>query len=73
MGHHLNTRLERPATDVPMPTSAIITLQDHEHAAQAVLNEAAWAYFSGGAVDEITLRRNVTVWQHLVVPPATAA
>ena len=52
-----------------MPTSAIITLQDHEHAAQAVLNEAAWAYFSGGAADEITLRRNVTVWQHLSLLP----
>lgn len=41
----------------------IITLHDHEHAAQAALGEAAWAYFSGGAADEITLRRNTRAWQ----------
>ncbi len=41
----------------------IITLHDHERAAQAALGEAAWAYFSGGAADEITLRRNSHAWQ----------
>ena len=42
---------------------SILTLQDHERAAQAALSEAAWAYFSGGAADEITLRRNLSAWQ----------
>ena len=48
-----------------MPTP-IVNLQDHERAAQAVLSASAWAYFSGGAADEITLRRNLSMagwWQ----------
>ncbi len=44
-------------------TAAIITLSDHERAARACLSDAAWAYFSGGAADEITLRRNQGAWQ----------
>lgn len=47
----------------------IVNLQDHEHAAQAALSEAAWAYFSGGAADEITLRHNVAAWQSLRLSP----
>lgn len=50
-------------------TPPIVNLQDHEHAAHAALDEAAWAYFSGGAGDEITLRRNVTAWQSLSLWP----
>lgn len=41
----------------------ILTLHDHERAAQAAVSEAAWAYFSGGAADEISLRRNTCAWQ----------
>jgi len=44
-------------------TNAIVNLHDHERAAQAALGEAAWAYFSGGAGDEVTLRRNTNAWQ----------
>ena len=47
----------------------IITLHDHERAAQAALGEAAWAYFSGGAADEITLHRNVSAWQSWGLAP----
>ena len=50
-------------------TTPIVTLQDHEHAAQAALGDAAWAYFSGGAADEITLRHNVAAWQNLRLSP----
>jgi 4-hydroxymandelate oxidase len=50
-------------------TTPIVNLQDHEHAAQAALGEAAWAYFSGGAGDEITLRHNVAAWQNLRLLP----
>lgn len=49
--------------------ATIVNLQDHEDAAQAALDEAAWAYFSGGAADEITLRRNVAAWQRLSLAP----
>lgn len=40
----------------------LVNLQDHELAAQAAMSEAAWAYFSGGAADEITLRCNRAAW-----------
>lgn len=46
-----------------------VNLHDHERAAQAVLSEAAWAYFSGGAADELTLRRNVLAWQEWGLAP----
>lgn len=52
----------------PMNTP-IVTLQDHEHAAQAVMSASAWAYFSGGAADEISLRRNVLAWQSQGLAP----
>ncbi len=44
-------------------TGPIVNLHDHARAAQAALPEAAWAYFSGGAGDELTLRRNAAAWQ----------
>jgi 4-hydroxymandelate oxidase len=58
MGQHLKR----------MPTP-IVNLQDHERAAQAVLSASAWAYFSGGAADEITLRRNLSGWQQWGLAP----
>jgi 4-hydroxymandelate oxidase len=51
-----------------MPTP-IVNLQDHERAAQTVLSASAWAYFSGGAADEITLRRNLSGWQQWGLAP----
>ena len=47
----------------------IVNLQDHEDAARAVLDDGAWAYFSGGAADEITLHRNPQVWQQWSLAP----
>jgi len=49
--------------------SPIVNLHDHERAAQAAMSASAWAYFSGGAADEITLRRNVLAWQNLGLAP----
>ncbi len=40
----------------------IVTLDDHARHAQTVLDANAWAYFSGGAGDEITLRANRSAW-----------
>ncbi|OYU30577.1 MAG: alpha-hydroxy-acid oxidizing enzyme [Comamonadaceae bacterium PBBC2] len=60
MGQHLShTAMSTP----------IVNLHDHERAAQAAMSDAAWAYFSGGAADEITLRRNVQAWQNLGLAP----
>jgi len=49
--------------------NAIQTLHDHEQAAQAALSDAAWAYFSGGAADEITLQRNLSAWRNIGLSP----
>lgn len=70
MGQHLSGPAPDNATPIPMPTpQPITTLQDHERAAQSALSEAAWAYFSGGAGDETTLRHNVQAWQNRRLAP----
>lgn len=47
----------------------VITLADHEAHARSVLDDNAWAYFSGGAADEITLRANNSAWSALNLQP----
>jgi 4-hydroxymandelate oxidase len=47
----------------------LVNLADHEALARTRLDANAWAYFSGGAADEITLRANQLAWQqHLLQP-----
>lgn len=54
----------------PLPiASHIVSLADHEEQARRVLDDNAWAYFSGGAADELTLRANVHAWQQLQLLP----
>ena len=38
--------------------SGTASMADHERLAQQHMDASAWAYFSGGAADEITLRAN---------------
>ena len=47
----------------------LFTLADHERSAQRRLDANAWAYFSGGAGDEITLRANRSAWDELALLP----
>lgn len=47
----------------------VVSLSDHENHAQRVLGDATWAYFNGGAADEITLRANNQAWQNLALLP----
>lgn len=47
----------------------LLTLADHEQAAQAHLDAAVWAYFSGGAGDEHTLRHNASAWAEWHLQP----
>ncbi|MGH6627807.1 MAG: alpha-hydroxy acid oxidase, partial [Burkholderiaceae bacterium] len=47
----------------------VVTLADHEAAARSRLDNNAWAYFSGGAGDEITLRANRSAWDGLQLLP----
>jgi 4-hydroxymandelate oxidase len=52
----------------PIP-SHVVNLHDHEIEARKVLPESAWAYFSGGAADEFTLRANASAWQQMALLP----
>ncbi|MES3010741.1 MAG: alpha-hydroxy acid oxidase [Pseudomonadota bacterium] len=47
----------------------VVTLADHEQHARSVMDDNAWAYFSGGAGDEITLRANRNTWDALQLQP----
>lgn len=47
----------------------IVSLPDHEQHARQRLDGNAWAYFSGGAADEITLRSNRSAWDALTLWP----
>lgn len=48
---------------------SVVTLADHETQARTRLDANAWAYFSGGAADEITLRANRNAWDQLTLLP----
>lgn len=47
----------------------VVTLADHEAYARTLLDDNAWAYFSGGAADEITLRANRSAWDERLLQP----
>ncbi len=47
----------------------VVNLTDHETHARQVLDDNAWAYFAGGAGDEITLRANRIAWDALALQP----
>jgi 4-hydroxymandelate oxidase len=47
----------------------VVTLADHEVHAHTVFDDNAWAYFSGGAGDEITLRANRSAWDGIQLHP----
>jgi isopentenyl diphosphate isomerase/L-lactate dehydrogenase-like FMN-dependent dehydrogenase len=46
-----------------------ITVFDYEMLAQTRLDAGTWAYFSGGADDEVTLRANRKVFEHIQFHP----
>lgn len=63
-----------PSMQLPTPTllpipADTINLADYERHAQARMDANAWAYFSGGAGDEITLRANASAWQQIALAP----
>jgi 4-hydroxymandelate oxidase len=47
----------------------IVSLPDHEAHARTRLDANAWAYFSGGAADEISLQANRSAWDGLALWP----
>jgi 4-hydroxymandelate oxidase len=47
----------------------LISIADYERAAEAKLGAEAFAYFAGGAGDEVTLHDNVAAWRRIAVRP----
>lgn len=58
-----------PVPAVQSLPDGLATLADHEALARTRLDASAWAYFSGGAGDEITLRANRAAWDNLQLNP----
>lgn len=52
----------------PIPPG-VVNLADFESHAQARMSAPAWAYLSGGAADEITLRANRQAWDTVKLHP----
>ena len=52
----------------PLPPG-LASLADHESHARTLLDDNAWAYFSGGAADEFTPRANRDAWNALQLWP----
>ena len=55
-------------TLLPIPPGTI-NLADYERHAKNKLDANAWAYFAGGAADELTLRANTSAWQQIELAP----
>lgn len=55
-----------PLTQIPPD---VVALTDYEPLARQQLGEHAWAYYSGGAADEISLRENRTAFDELKLVP----
>lgn len=60
-------RASRSASSADIPTA--VALADFEALAQKRLSAMAWNYLSGGAADEITLRRNRTAFDSIFLQP----
>jgi len=55
-----------PISQIP---SHIVALEDYESLARQQLGEQAWAYFSGGAADEVTLSENRSSFDQIKLLP----
>lgn len=55
----------------PINPADLLDLSDFERAAQTVMSPLAWAYVSGGAGDEVTLRWNREAWERLRIAQRT--
>jgi 4-hydroxymandelate oxidase len=53
----------------PPSSARLVSLADHEARARKWLDPRAWAYFSGGAADGLTLRTNRAAWDALGLMP----
>lgn len=51
------------------PQTPPATLPEYAGAARGLLSDGAWAYYAGGAGDELTLRDNVAAWARWALRP----
>ncbi|WP_281915776.1 alpha-hydroxy acid oxidase [Caldimonas thermodepolymerans] len=62
--------MSRPSAPAnPRIPPGVVAPTDYEALARERLDPAAWAYFSGGAADELTLRRNRAAWEAWSLQP----
>lgn len=52
-----------------MAAQKYINLMDYQLQAERVLPPAVWAYFKGGAGDEVTAQANIDEWQDILLAP----
>lgn len=70
MGQHLKAMTTPTRNDQgASPLAGLVSLADHETQTQKRLDAMSWAYYSGGAADEITLRANRAAWDELALRP----
>lgn len=51
------------------PLTTILNLKDFEYVAKQIIPLHAWAYYSGGSDDEVTLRENHSVYNRIFFKP----
>lgn len=62
--------ITQPADPSLLPhISSILSLHDFEHLANRTMSRKAWAYYSSGADDEITMRENTLAFQRIWFRP----
>ncbi len=61
--------MSTPVPAIGRIPEGVVTLADHATAARERLDDNAWAYFSGGAADEITVHANRSAWDRLQLHP----
>lgn len=64
--YYAGTELKTPD---PPALSKIYNLNDFEYVASKLLSPDAWAYYSGGADDEVTMRENHSAYQRIFFNP----
>jgi 4-hydroxymandelate oxidase len=74
MGEHLSRRrADEAAPALHALPPGLVNLADHEAHARRVMDSRAWAYFSGGAGDAITMRANRDAWDAIELRPRVLA
>ncbi|KAI9295526.1 hypothetical protein K502DRAFT_315692 [Neoconidiobolus thromboides FSU 785] len=63
--HHYDTVVVKKRPNI----STMLNLYDFEVVAKHLMKREAWAYYSSGADDELTLRENITAFQRIYLKP----